>query len=96
MNDGYKEVYFDQYCKTCRYEKRSEDKDPCFDCLNEPVNVYSHKQKMTDKQRMRNCNKCRTRRIQFLFQGWIFDFRNCPYVCTQNKLYDKLKKRGAR
>ena len=43
MDDSYKEVYFDQYCKTCKYEKLEEDKDPCDDCLNEPVNVYSHK-----------------------------------------------------
>ena len=55
MNDGCKEVYFDQYCKTCRSEKMSEDKDPCFDCLNEPANVYSHKpvkyeEKKNDRQ----------------------------------------------
>ena len=43
MNDGYKEVYFNEYCKTCKYATKAEDDDPCFDCLNEPVNVYSHK-----------------------------------------------------
>ena len=43
MEDSYKEVYFDQYCKTCKYKELSEDKDPCDDFLNEPVNVYSHK-----------------------------------------------------
>ena len=42
-NDVYKEVYFDQYCKTCKYEKCKEGEDPCDDCLNEPVNLYSHK-----------------------------------------------------
>ena len=43
MEDCYKEVYFNQYCKDCKYAKMSEDGDPCFDCLNEPVNLYSHK-----------------------------------------------------
>lgn len=44
MEDSYKEVYFDQYCKTCRYAKNSEDdvNSPCYDCLAEPVNLYSH------------------------------------------------------
>lgn len=38
-----KEVYFDQYCTSCAYEKLSESSDPCWDCLNEPVNTDSHK-----------------------------------------------------
>lgn len=43
----YKEVYFHDYCKTC---KRSEVKTPedsgfdkCNECLSNPVNLYSHK-----------------------------------------------------
>ena len=43
MENSYKEVYFDQYCKTCKHKELPEDKDPCDDCLNEPVNIYSHK-----------------------------------------------------
>lgn len=43
MDDSYKEVYFDQYCKTCKHETVSEDKDPCYECLDEPVNSHSHK-----------------------------------------------------
>lgn len=38
-----KEVYFGDYCKTCKYEKSLESEDPCYDCLNEPVNEDSHK-----------------------------------------------------
>lgn len=38
-----KEVYFGDYCKTCKYEKVSEQDDPCYDCLNNPVNEDSHK-----------------------------------------------------
>lgn len=43
MEDTYKEVYFGEYCKTCEHETLAEDIDPCHDCLNNPVNVYSHK-----------------------------------------------------
>lgn len=43
MEDYYKEVYFDKYCKTCKYEKTKETDDPCNECLSEPSNLYSHK-----------------------------------------------------
>lgn len=43
MDDSYKEVYFDKYCQTCEHCDLAEDQEPCDDCLNEPVNVYSHK-----------------------------------------------------
>lgn len=39
----FKEVYFDQYCSTCIHKDKKESEDPCWDCLNEPVNTYSHK-----------------------------------------------------
>ena len=42
-NDGMKEVYFDKYCPTCKHQDLRETEDPCFDCLDEPVNQYSHK-----------------------------------------------------
>lgn len=41
--ESYKEVYFDQYCETCKHSKKSESDDPCDKCLAEPVNLYSHK-----------------------------------------------------
>ena len=43
MEEILKEVFYDKYCKTCEHFSLSEDKDPCHDCLNEPVNTYSHK-----------------------------------------------------
>lgn len=43
MENDYKEVYFDQYCKTCKYEKRPEKDEPCNECLDNPVNLYSNK-----------------------------------------------------
>lgn len=43
MEDVYKEVYFNLYCKNCKYKDLKESDDPCDECLNEPVNLYSHK-----------------------------------------------------
>lgn len=42
-HDGYKEVYFHEYCKTCKHEKTEETEDPCNECLDESINLYSHK-----------------------------------------------------
>lgn len=42
MNEE-KEVYFDQYCKSCKHNGLKESKDPCNDCLAEPSNTNSHK-----------------------------------------------------
>ena len=38
MNEE-KEVYFDQYCKSCKHNGLKESKDPCNDCLAEPSNT---------------------------------------------------------
>ena len=43
MEEVFKEVYFDEYCKKCMYEKLKDDEDPCNECLTNPVNTYSHK-----------------------------------------------------
>lgn len=44
MNEeGFKEVYFHEYCKLCKHEKLEETESPCFECLEDPVNAYSHK-----------------------------------------------------
>lgn len=42
MNEE-KEVYFDQYCKSCKHHGLEESKDPCNDCLAEPSNTNSNK-----------------------------------------------------
>ena len=38
-----KEVYFNQYCQTCKHETKSESDIPCDNCLEEPSNEDSHK-----------------------------------------------------
>lgn len=40
---SYKEVYFHEYCKTCKDEHTVESEEPCNTCLEDPVNLYSHK-----------------------------------------------------
>ena len=40
---AYKEVYFDEYCKSCRHSKATETEEPCSECLSEPLNWNSHK-----------------------------------------------------
>lgn len=42
MNEE-KEVYFDQYCTSCKHHGLKESKDPCNYCLAEPRNTNSHK-----------------------------------------------------
>ena len=43
MENDYKIVRFDEYCKKCRYEKLKDDEDPCNECLTNTVNLYSHR-----------------------------------------------------
>ena len=53
---------------------------------------------MTNKQRARNCARCKWRKSQEYFMGYTFDFRTCPCLCKQNKIYsqaDRLRIRKA-
>ena len=43
MQYDYKEVYFDQYCKTCKCRDRSEYEEPCEECTSNPVSLNSHR-----------------------------------------------------
>ena len=43
MEYNYKEVYFDQYCKTCKHEGLKDNEEPCNECLDNPANLHSHK-----------------------------------------------------
>ena len=44
MNEEFlKEVFFNEYCKTCKHFNKKENQEPCDRCLEECVNVYSHK-----------------------------------------------------
>lgn len=41
--EGYKEVYFHEYCKTCVNGDCSNVDEPCNECLDNPLNLYTHK-----------------------------------------------------
>lgn len=43
MDSKLKEVYFDEYCQTCKYAATPEEEDPCDECLGNPGNYDSHK-----------------------------------------------------
>lgn len=43
MIGSEKIVLYDQYCKKCAHWTKREYEDPCYDCLNTPVNEDSHK-----------------------------------------------------
>lgn len=43
MEYEYKEVYFHEYCKTCKYRDVPDVKDPCNECLDHPASLHSHK-----------------------------------------------------
>lgn len=43
MNNRDKEVYYNEYCKSCKYANTIEYKSPCNECLDTPSNTYSHR-----------------------------------------------------
>lgn len=43
MEDFYKEVRYDLYCKKCKYYEKSVFEDPCNECLDEPCNINTHR-----------------------------------------------------
>lgn len=43
MENQYKLVDFKKYCETCKHKDKKHIEDPCNDCLDQPVNIDSHK-----------------------------------------------------
>ena len=41
--EDHKEVYFHNYCKKCKHWDKKESEEPCDECLEEPLNLESHK-----------------------------------------------------
>ena len=42
-NQSYKEVYFHEYCKTCKNRNVANTEEPCDECLSEPTNLNTHR-----------------------------------------------------
>ena len=38
-----KEVYYNEYCNSCKHREKENTDEPCNECLGEPINLYSHK-----------------------------------------------------
>ena len=43
MNEEFKEVFFDVYCGKCIHKNLADNEYPCDECLEEAINLYSHK-----------------------------------------------------
>lgn len=45
IDEDYQEVYFDEYCPKCKHVDVDDTKsgEPCDECLDNPMNLYSHK-----------------------------------------------------
>ena len=51
-DEVYKEVHFHEYCKKCKHKEVEDIEEPCNECLDNPVNLYSHKPvKFEEKER---------------------------------------------
>lgn len=42
-NERYKEVYYQLYCAECKFQNVKDNDEPCCECLDEPINLHSHK-----------------------------------------------------
>lgn len=42
-DEGYREAFFWEYCSKCKYGDLKENEHPCCCCLDEPLNMESHK-----------------------------------------------------
>ena len=47
---SYKEVYFHEYCESCKHKKKTETETPCDECLSNALNLDSHKPVRYDKK----------------------------------------------
>lgn len=66
MMNEQKFVDFHKYCPLCVHAKKSENEDPCWDCLGRGVNNFSAKpinfEESTEKHDDRKCNKCKSKK----------------------------------
>lgn len=52
MKDSeYREVYFGDYCPKCKYEDLEECNEPCNECLDNPINLNTHRPVKFEKQK---------------------------------------------
>lgn len=51
MEQKEKLVEFEKWCPVCAFKDEPEENEPCCDCLEEPVNMNSHKPVMFKEKR---------------------------------------------
>ena len=51
MNDIYKEVRFDQYCKKCKHCNKKEDEEPCDECLEACMNEGTNRPRLWEEKK---------------------------------------------
>jgi hypothetical protein len=49
-HQAYKEVYFHEYCGSCKHKGLSDTETPCNECLTEAVNLNTHRPVKYEKQ----------------------------------------------
>ena len=43
MDEDYKMVEYHKYCETCKHKGLKENEEPCAECLDNPLNMYTDK-----------------------------------------------------
>lgn len=56
MDEGYMEVDFATYCKKCRHSSAKDTDEPCNECLEYPMRLYSTVPEKFEENR--KCTKC--------------------------------------
>lgn len=41
VDSNLREVSYEKYCGNCKYSDCPESADPCFECLDNPLNYYT-------------------------------------------------------
>lgn len=54
MVNEYKIVEYDIWCPQCKHKDCKETDEPCYSCMGEPVNLYSHKPVKYERGDIRN------------------------------------------
>lgn len=74
----YKEVLFDEYCRTCKHKGCSNVEEPCTSCLDKPLNLYSHKPTLWEENENLGGNSMRS--LKFIVDGQsIMPDPNCNF-----------------
>lgn len=92
MDDHYKEVYFDKYCASCVHSDTLESEDPCFECLDEPVNVESHKPVNWKERKQKMNTDLSSHKLKKAHRNEVICGKRCRYSHMEREDYDSKTK----